>query len=1629
MKSGLMMKSALLVLVAGLAVIVPAAARGYTLDVGYGWDREQVEVRALGDYDYVGVAGSVYSGGSMGMIYEVRGLGAGEEVKGYRVLREEWEEVGSGYRLGVGVGEAMQMMDGDDAGGVEYVGSGDLFGYRVMISVVQPVRVVGGVVSVLKSVEVSVECGLGESDLWVERRSAEADRYLGQVMQGAYGRGVVSGDWDVEEYKDWVSDGPSLEGSAVDCVILTGGGLEGEFERLAGWHDRLGVRTVVRTMDWVESRYRGSDSAERVRNFLRDAYQKWGTVYVLVGGDPSIVPIRVMDYPEMLLAAGVSAMPSDQYYGNLEGTWNGDGDDRFGEIGWTDVDSIDVLPDVLVGRAPVRDPGEAGVFVDKTISYMSGGRRSAWSARAVFMAQKIESYLDGASMAEQILTRLPAGFEKVRLYENYTAYPGALPENLANVTTQLNRGAGIISHIGHGDEFRLNLGGPMMARWDIEALTSDSAFAFGYMMNCSSANPLVESAAKSFVVDPDGGCFAVLGNAQPAFAILGLGMEDDFFRLAFSAPSIRLGAASAMYRLRYAQPGGTISWWMYMNYILFGDPVVRLWAGEPESLSVTDAGTLGLEDSLYAVEVRSGGVGVEGAVVTLVGDRGEYGVGRTGSDGTVSVRYRPRGLGWVDLTVSGDGLRVYEDSVSVTGVGGHLYVSSVGVDDGVGRVGNGDGEAGWGERVGVAVGLRNGGTGLVGTVVGNLQVVAGCSLWVDVELDGARDAGKVHIGEGSTSPGGVPFGLGVRDWVFGRGLRETDESLGVWVWLDGMGWHVRASGEGGSHGYEVRLTVYGDVLGQSGNGLEAGDSVEVVGGQLVFGGGLGAGDYEDGLDIVVGASAGVTVVDGTESYGGVGSGEVVRYFDTMFDGGSGSDGVGVWFEVGMTGGAGGSWRDWVRVEVLDGELVLERVDEEDLGGGVWAVRGCVGNAGGGGLRGVEGKLRGLSGVTVLDSVSVYGDLSSGGYGCGDGYEVVETGGEVRYEFEWSDEYGRQWSDTVVVAAVSAASGLEYESGSECIELSWLGGGTGVVGYDIYRGEELAGPYELVGSVEGYSRYVDGGLASESGYHYYVRGRDAMGNVSAASETLEAWTGAPYVAGWPAVAGGFLASSVVVADLDHDGDLEVIVGCKDQKVYVWHHDGSLAAGWPRSTGDIVTACPAVANIDGDAQLEVLIGSRDGYTYAWNYDGSGVLNSNGVFKQLGGLVNTPSVDDLDGDRDFEVVATNDIGQVYVWHHNGVGWSSPNGYFAYSGYLSLSAATIVDIDGDDALEIMVTTSGAGVFAWNLDGTGVLQSSGLFAPLNSQASVVVGDLTDNGSYEVILSNTYGYQIAVLTRQGYYPAGWPQTLDNYVVATPSLACLDGDSKLDIVVCTSRKTATDSASVYVFSDAGVLRSGWPNRAAADFKGSPVVGDIDGDLQAEIVVGASDGRIFAWNKDGTRVNGWPRDLVYEFCSTPELCDLDKDGGVDVLISGSDGMVHAFDVGAPYSRGTMEWPKAHHDNYNSNLYRGPARSDVTPPDEPTEAPRELVLSCSPSPAASSVRLRLGVPSSASGRATVEVYDVRGRLVKRVLDAVTEAGYHDLEWTGSDQHNRPASSGIYFVRVSVARETVSSKIVLVR
>jgi FlgD Ig-like domain/HYR domain len=95
---------------------------------------------------------------------------------------------------------------------------------------------------------------------------------------------------------------------------------------------------------------------------------------------------------------------------------------------------------------------------------------------------------------------------------------------------------------------------------------------------------------------------------------------------------------------------------------------------------------------------------------------------------------------------------------------------------------------------------------------------------------------------------------------------------------------------------------------------------------------------------------------------------------------------------------------------------------------------------------------------------------------------------------------------------------------------------------------------------------------------------------------------------------------------------------------------------------------------------------------------------------------------------------------------------------------------------------------------------------------------------------------------------------------------------------------------------------------------------------------------------------------------------------------------------------------------------------------QLPRETRLtSIHPNPFNPETTVEFALSSSQPVR--IAIYDVRGSQVKHLVDQTMPAGEHRATWNGIDDAGRPASSGIYFVRMIAGRYEQTRKIVLLK
>ncbi|MBU2552801.1 MAG: T9SS type A sorting domain-containing protein, partial [Proteobacteria bacterium] len=152
-----------------------------------------------------------------------------------------------------------------------------------------------------------------------------------------------------------------------------------------------GITATITTTEWIYGNFTGEDTQEKIRNFIRFAHENWATDYVLLGGDTNIVPYRGLygsaTYEEEgKVKVATAAIPADLYYACLDGSFNSDGDDKWGESNdGENGGEVDLKAEVYVGRAPVDTPDEMSNFVKKTLVYEECKKRQSSYLKLAYM--------------------------------------------------------------------------------------------------------------------------------------------------------------------------------------------------------------------------------------------------------------------------------------------------------------------------------------------------------------------------------------------------------------------------------------------------------------------------------------------------------------------------------------------------------------------------------------------------------------------------------------------------------------------------------------------------------------------------------------------------------------------------------------------------------------------------------------------------------------------------------------------------------------------------------------------------------------------------------------------------------------------------------------------------------------------------------------------------------------------------------------------------------------------------------------------------------------------------------------------------------------------------------------------
>ena len=263
--------------------------------------------------------------------------------------------------------------------------------------------------------------------------------------------------------------GGNLEGSPRLLIVAP----ERFHSELKGYveHKQKLLSTELASLEMVLKTTAGVDDPERLKRFLYDYWHKRNVKYVLLVGDVDVLPVRYMVLDRVAVSAFDYAFyPSDLYYGDLAkqdssfDDWNSHKADfhadYFGEVRGEknkkdpiNLDQIDYRPEIAVGRWPVSTLDEVRVVAAKSMAYelsILDGTHAGLGKAELF---HVSGWVDSRSRLDGLGTGLAHGWSAERhFYSDANPKYKTPPPNEANLLAALNRGSGLVVHVGHGTE-------------------------------------------------------------------------------------------------------------------------------------------------------------------------------------------------------------------------------------------------------------------------------------------------------------------------------------------------------------------------------------------------------------------------------------------------------------------------------------------------------------------------------------------------------------------------------------------------------------------------------------------------------------------------------------------------------------------------------------------------------------------------------------------------------------------------------------------------------------------------------------------------------------------------------------------------------------------------------------------------------------------------------------------------------------------------------------------------------------------------------------------------------------------------------------------------------------------------
>ena len=392
--------------------------------------------------------------------------------------------------------------------------------------------------------------------------------------------------------------------NGADYIIITHDDFSASLQPLITHRTAQGLRTVLVDVEDVYDEFsHGVFYPEALRDFLSYTYASWtppAPSYVLLVGDGHY------DFKDILGRGEPNFIPPFLAYVD---PWMGEvpADNRY-----VCIVGSDNLPDMYIGRLPVKTVAETDEMVSKILNYEQSPPGGDWNLKVLLIADNSpdpagDFYNFADSIAENYL---PTPYMSDKIYYGLTHATQASAKSA--IIDAINEGRLLVSYIGHST-VQFWAGEKLFEIGDIDSLSNDGWLPFmvpmtcldGYFINPSPAGNDLSSLGESIARATGGGAIASWSptglGVLAGHDFLNQGLYDAIFVDYIS----QLGAATTKAKLHlYQNTGGYRD--LIDTYVLFGDPALELNTLTPPSGNEDgDGGRCFIATAAYGSSMKS----------------------------------------------------------------------------------------------------------------------------------------------------------------------------------------------------------------------------------------------------------------------------------------------------------------------------------------------------------------------------------------------------------------------------------------------------------------------------------------------------------------------------------------------------------------------------------------------------------------------------------------------------------------------------------------------------------------------------------------------------------------------------------------------------------------------------------------------------------------------------------------------------------------------------------------------------------------------------------------------------------------------------------------------------------------